>query len=1105
MWKRFTKRKCSQSRQCSNSEGNTGCVLQLQRARTLCSQLSHQTEMHQYAHCATHWLESRRQWKWLWHHYGWLYLPTIKCAPKRWSGRADDETRSSGGKFFRGLIHVAWIRRMGSDRMYFSIQKSMQLHIFIHLSQKRAKMTALLDSGATENFISMQYAKELQLPIKHLQWPRPVYNVDGMRNKNRDIEHYTNLEMQTGSQRVRLQFFLTDLANQKAILGYPWFAANQPKIDWARGWIDSDQLPLILCTRKAIESWIAQCTITPAGRKGMSRQILPTTSSIHIARVSLPAQPNKKQTLASKLAEQVGSQKGDGKIPAKYHCHLSVFSEEASHRFPEPCIWDHAIELKSEAPSSIPGKVYQLTQDEQKALLEFVWEQQVKGYICPSKSPYAAPFFFIKKKDGKLQPVQDYWWLNEWTIKNHYLLPLISELIAWVQKAKKFTKVDIRWGYNNIRIKEGDEHKATFITNQGLFEPTIMFFGLTNSPTTFQTMMNAIFAEEIAEGWLIIYMDDILVATKDDQEFHDKCVHRMLDKLKKHNLYLKPEKCVFDQKRIEFLGVILKGGTIQMDLAKVKGIADWPPPQNVTDICSFLGFTGFYCYFIPNYSLIAWPLIQLTCKNVPFNWDHSCTRAFEHLKSLMCAKLILQQPDYMKAFFLAMDASTYGMGTILSQEGELNPRTQKPMLCPVTYYSNTFMPTKRNYDIYKWEFLGVLKALKHFRPHVAATEIPVTILTDHANLTHWKATRKVNRRVARWFTKIQDYNLTIKHVPGKIHTAPDMLSRPPGTDQGKLDNTNIVLLPPMLFIATAEVQDNMLKAKVKETQQKQKEEMELWCDTHRVHKLPEGYAKGWRLVVPSGLVLRQELMVQFHNSPTAGHPGQDNTLALVAQHYWWPGMTTWVEWYIAGCALCQQNKICTTKKKTPLYCIPGDLSMWPFNVIALDLITQLPKANGYDAILTIVDQGCSWAAIFLPCHMTITGEGVALLYLKHLFPWFGVPSKVISDQDPQFTSHFVQALTTKLSIGWNISTAFHPQTDGLTECKNQWVEQYIHLYTSARQDDWEAWLPIATFMQNRWPNATTKHSPHELLLGYHPSAAEEPTSIMNNETVEERH
>ena len=221
-----------------------------------------------------------------------------------------------------------------------------------------------------------------------------------------------------------------------------------------------------------------------------------------------------------------------------------------------------------------------------------------------------------------------------------------------------------------------------------------------------------------------------------------------------------------------------------------------------------------------------------------------------------------------------------------------------------------------------------------------------------------------------------------------------MLSRPPGADQGKQDNTDIVLLPPSLLIMTANAQDNMLKEKVKEVHSKQREEMELWCDTQGVCKLPEGYTKEWRLAVPLGLVLRRELMVQFHNSPTAGHPGRDNTLTLVSQHYWWPRMNAWVEQYVAGCVHCQQNKIRTTKKKTPFYCIPRDPSMHPFNIIALDLITQLPKANGHDIILTIVDQGCSRAATFLPCHTTITGEGVALLYLKHLFPWFGVPSNL---------------------------------------------------------------------------------------------------------------
>ena len=142
-----------------------------------------------------------------------------------------------------------------------------------------------------------------------------------------------------------------------------------------------------------------------------------------------------------------------------------------------------------------------------------------------------------------------------------------------------------------------------------------------------------------------------------------------------------------------------------------------------------------------------------------------------------------------------------------------------------------------------------------------------------------------------------------------------MLSRPPGVDQGKQDNVDIVLLPSSMFITTANAQDKVLKEKVKKAQQEHTAEMELWCDTQGVRKLPEGYAKEWRLAVPSGLVLRHELMAQFHNSPTARHPGRDNTLTLTSQHYWWLGMSTWVEWYIAGCTHCQQNKYAPPREK----------------------------------------------------------------------------------------------------------------------------------------------------------------------------------------------
>ena len=249
-----------------------------------------------------------------------------------------------------------------------------------------------------------------------------------------------------------------------------------------------------------------------------------------------------------------------------------------------------------------------------------------------------------------------------------------------------------------------------------------------------------------------------------------------------------------------FLGVVLENGTIQMDPTKIKGVADWPLPQTVKDVRAFLGFTGFYRYFVPNYSMITRPLIELTKKAVPFHWEIPQMKAFETLKTLMCRRPILRQPEYTKPFFLATDAFAYSVGAVLSQEGGLHPHTKKPIQHPIAYYSATFTPTERNYDIYERELLAILKALEHWRPHLAATKIPVTVLTDHANLMFWKNPRKVNRRVVRRFATLQDYNLLIKHIPGKLHAAPDMLSRPPGTDKGELDNQDVTLLPPNSFI-----------------------------------------------------------------------------------------------------------------------------------------------------------------------------------------------------------------------------------------------------------------------------------------------------------------
>jgi len=221
---------------------------------------------------------------------------------------------------------------------------------------------------------------------------------------------------------------------------------------------------------------------------------------------------------------------------------------------------------------------------EQEKLDEFINENLCKKYIRPSKSPQASPFFFVSKKDsGKLRPCQDYQRLNNWTIKNAYPLPRVGNLLDKLKGAKYYTKFDLRWGYNNVRIKDGDEWKAAFKTNKGLFEPTVMFFGLCNLPSTFQNMMNDIFKDEINEGWLLIYMDDILIFT-DDHPKMEEYTKRVLQKLHDNDLFLNLDKCVFDVTEVEYLGLIIKENEIAIEPTKLARIADWPAPTTVKQV-----------------------------------------------------------------------------------------------------------------------------------------------------------------------------------------------------------------------------------------------------------------------------------------------------------------------------------------------------------------------------------------------------------------------------------------------------------------------------------------------------------------------------------------
>ena len=931
------------------------------------------------------------------------------------------------------------LRAVFPQAVFLPQNTSVHAPINLRSAQLISEFDALIDSGATDNFISPIIVRQFNIPSRTLPTPRVIRNVDGTKNRIGEVKEATELILRFKNKAQTYTFYIVDLGEDNMLLGMPFLEATNPRINW---------------TTATFEDKIEASTID-AYHKPLARRAISAPSMAQILQeeqyqatyAEYIEEPKIRRTTKS---TELAAEKADDTqrhwkelVPLEYHKFGKVFSDKDAERFPEKRPWDHAIDLIDNAPPMLNCKTYPLGEGQQKLLDEFIHEHLKKGYIRRSNSPYASPFFFVKKKDGKQRPVQDYRKLNELTVRNTYPLPLIKELVRQLVGKIWFTKFDIRWGYNNVRIKKGDEWKAAFKTNRGLFEPTVMFFGLTNSPATFQTMMDAIFREEIASGDVIIYMDDILIATEGDLTHHRNRVTFILKKLQDNDLFLKPEKCQFHKKEVDYLGVIVGKGQVKMDPVKVDSITTWPRPRTVTELRSFLGFGNYYKDFIKDYSKIAKPLHNLTAgagrsKSGPILLYKDAYEAFTELKRLFTSYPVLRNPDPTKQYILDTDASAYAVGATISQDF-------KDGRHPIAYFSKSLLPAERNYDIYDRELLAIIYAVKAFRYLLLGAQQQFLIRSDHENLKYFKSPQKITARQARWQEFLQDYNFKLEHFPGKSNTIADLLSRRNDFKEGINPNENVTLLPEDLFTRKIYLEDN-----------------------------PE---------------TRRKILQEIHDAPAGGHPGISNTWELMKRRYEGPRLHQFVENYVKGCAKCQETKVITHMKRAPLYRFDTYVEQGPFQYVSMDLITDLPPSNSYDSILTIVDQGCSKAAKFLPCKKTIDGQGVAQLYFKHLFPWFGTPKRVISDRDPRFTSHFAQAVCNALQIKQNLSTAFHPRTDGQTERMNRWIEDYLRQFVSGRQNNWSALLPIAEFAHNSWKHEHTNHSPHELITGINPTVS----------------
>jgi hypothetical protein len=368
----------------------------------------------------------------------------------------------------------------------------------------------------------------------------------------------------------------------------------------------------------------------------------------------------------------------------------------------------------------------------------------------------------VKKKDHTLRLCVDYHPLNEVTIKNKYPLPRIDLLFDQLAGAKVFSKIDLRSGYHQIKIRPEDIPKTTFTTRYGLYEYLIMSFGLTNAPAHFMYLMNSVFMSEL-DKFVVVFIDDILIYSKNKEE-HAEHLRIVLSCLREHQLYAKFSKCEFWLDEVPFLGHVLSAEGVAVDPGKVKDILDWKPPISVHQVRQFLGMVGYYCRFIPDFSKVSKPITELLKNQTKFVWSPECNEAFETLKRSLTTAPVLAQPDIEKPFDVYYDSSGIDIGYVLMQEGRV-----------IAYASRQLKRHEEHYPTHDLELVAIVHALKIWRHYLLGSSC--NIYTNHKSLKYIFTQSELNMHQRRWLELIKDYDLEVHYHPGKANVVADALSQ----------------------------------------------------------------------------------------------------------------------------------------------------------------------------------------------------------------------------------------------------------------------------------------------------------------------------------------
>ena len=673
-------------------------------------------------------------------------------------------------------------------------------------------------------------------------------------------------------------------------------------------------------------------------------------------------------------------------------------------------------------PFALRKKIDQLVQD----MLD-------QGVVEASQSPWASPIVLVQKKDGGVRFCVDYRKLNRTTKLDEFPLPRIDDILDQLRGSRHFSTLDLASGYWQIAMDSQSKEKTAFTTYSGLFQFRKMPFGLVNAPATFQRLMEVVLAG-LARKVCVVYLDDILVFGRTLAE-HNANLTLVLERLRTAGLRLKPKKCCFALKEVEYLGHVVSANGVQTDPKKLRAVEQFPPPHDLKTLRSFLGLASYYRKFVPNFATVARPLHALTKKDVPFLWSSECQDALTKLKKLLTSAPVLAYPDFAKPFVLETDASGEGLGAVLAQQQEDNS------IRPIAYASRSLQSHEKNYGSTELEGLGVVWAVKHFRPYLYGHKCEV--FTDHSALTSLLNTPQPSGKLARWGMAIQELDLHIRHRSGKSNANADGLSRcplPPNCEQAASETDGVIatieteadlaacqrqdkeLAPVICYLETGLLPDDERLARTITLSASQ-----YVLEDDVLYRLEQDSTL--RIIPPTDQ--REKLFQEAHSGVFGAHLSDVKVHSELRCHYWWSGMRRDITGWTRGCITCNSHST-GRAMRPPLTPIPVG---GPFDRIGVDVI-QFPRSRlGNQYAVVFVDYLTKWPEVYpVPDQTAAT---IANLLVREIMSRHGVPSEVLSDRGRAFLSSLMKEVQQLLGFRKTNTTAYHPQTDGLVERFNR--------------------------------------------------------------------